>query len=73
MIFFGFNFIFAHPKLYALTFKIAKKINPLTKLAGKVPGTLLYGWTGTRKLPEPPKSSFRERFAEHKKQDLSVR
>lgn len=73
IIFFGFNFIFAHPKLYALTFKIAKKINPLTKLAGKVPGTLLHGWTGTRNLPEPPASSFRERFAEHKKDDLSIR
>ena len=72
-IFFGFNFIFSRPKLYALTFKIAKKINPLTKLAGKVPGTLLHGWTGTRNLPEPPRSSFRERFAEHKKEDLSIR
>lgn len=72
-IFFGFNFIFTRPKLYSLVFKIAKKCDPLTKLAGKIPGTLLYGWTGTRNLPKAPPASFRERFADYKKEELSVK
>ena len=66
-IFLAFNTIFASPKLYALTFKLAKIFAPLTNLAGKIPGTLLHGWTGTRDLPPPPKTSFREEFAKHRK------
>ena len=67
LIFFGFNFVFSRPKLYALAGKLARASGPLAKLAGKIPGTLLYGWTGTRDLPPPPKRSFRERFKEESK------
>lgn len=67
LIFFGFNFVFSRPKLYALAGKLARASGLLATLAGKIPGTLLYGWTGTRDLPPPPKRSFRERFKEESK------